>query len=373
MKKGRKMATCQHCGKKTSIDTNYCHHCGKRMRGHDVAAHTCPSCRRAIHTGDMFCKHCGLHFSTHKRQHHTSFLVKIILFLVLFLALFLLFMYPRNTESVPPVIEQEKAVVSLSQLSCKDVGQGFTVCGDITWEGGSYAKAHIPGGEELAVAEKQYTSFRYCQDVGYDEGFRVFRGFVYDVHGTVVAEQGEGLSCTRIPQHTTIVPQPEPYEYETTVNFYSQPYLQRPVHTGIVTVDFPDPILSCAVAGTYVIEDGGEKTGTKASKIKQYCDDAAGSFAGVVNYLQQSVITDPDYFEWDSQTFFDPAPTLHEGYFVYAYTCDTQFYAKHRYFTSVIASGLGTDQLTLDWYYKNDDTQPKVYFTLDLTCLLQEA
>jgi hypothetical protein len=372
MKKRRASHTCPHCHKKLLKDTNYCQHCGKRTRAVHEKAHTCPSCKRTIHLGDVYCKHCGLHFSRHRKKHHSLFLAHIVVFLVLLLALFLLFSLPQGEQGdfVGEEIVQETATIALSSLHCNDVGTGFEVCGDVSWVGGAYAKSHIPGGENLADAEKHVEPYTYCQRVSYKEGFRVFRAFVYDLHGDVLAERGEGLECVKKPR---VIPPPvsTTYEYTTPFGFYAKgDFTKRPDGTGSVVIPLPDPFISCTLDGSFEVDDGGKKTGTKSFKIKQYCDGATGIFAGSFDATQQLSVVDSGFFAWNDEYQFDPAPTQHDAA-IFFYTCDGQYLYGPRYYVSVNARGFGTSTLVLDWEYFNDDTTPRVYLKGDLTCLLR--
>ena len=192
MKKGNK---CSHCNAPLEKGANYCHHCGKRTRGLHGTAHFCQHCKRLIEQGATYCKHCGESL-TKKKRTFASYMVHVLVFLIILLGLFLLYTYPRPGEK--QIIEtKEEPTLRLSNLQCNEEAIGFEVCGDVTWSGGAYAKAHIPGGEELEQAQQHTEPFMYCQPVGNTDGFRVFRAFVYNELGEVINERGEGVSCVK--------------------------------------------------------------------------------------------------------------------------------------------------------------------------------
>ncbi len=365
--------TCPHCGKHTDKDTNYCKNCGKRLRGLGDALPHCPSCKRFVHVGSTYCHHCGSSLSGGRRVKPRSILPHIAIFLLIVLALFLLYSYPlpvKKTTTVENI--PEEATILISHLSCDPIATGYKVCGDVSWSNGAYAKAHIPGGEELDAAQKQFTPFTYCQSVGSDKGFHVFRAFVYDASGNLLVEHGDGVMCAEKPKKQT-VQQPYTYSFTKKILFYTENQYNRPEGTGTVLVNLPDPVVSCTADGSFYTENGGERQGTISFKPLQYCDGATGNFSGFVSSLGQSVTTDAHSFMWDGNVRQDPVSTVHDGYLMFAYTCDSQYYMKKRYYTSVTASGLGTTNLALNWYYKNDDTHPRLYFDALLNCILKKA
>ena len=362
MKRG---ARCVHCSSPIPHGANYCHHCGRRTRGLHEALKLCPHCKKQVDVLSTYCKHCGTTLTGKKQPSPLSFLLHIVVFLVILLGLFLLYTYPR------PLQEQQEelplsATVSLSELTCAPTTKGFDVCGKVSWEGGAYAKAYIPGGEELDISKKQSGPFTYCQSVGSEEGLRVFRAFVYDSQEHVVADRGEGVSCVK--KAPVIITPPSTYLFTKKVQFFTENQFQRPEGRGNVPVSFPDPVLSCTLEGTWKTDN---MVLGSLGRPQLYCHDARGTFTGQLAFTKQSVTTDAGPFLWDSMTLIDPLPTTYEGYIAYMRTCDTQYLAKERYFTSVQARGMGTDTLVLDWYYKNDDTQPRVDFSLDFICQLR--
>lgn len=368
MKRG--IAKCVHCGAQIPSGANYCHHCGRRTRGLHTALKLCPHCKKQVDGVSTYCKHCGRSLSGKKPASPLSFMMHILVFLIILLALFLLYTYPRPLQEVPEELPAS-ASVSLRDLTCTPTARGFDLCGNIAFEGGSYAKAHIPGGEELDAAEKHYESFTYCQSIGSEEGMRVLRAFVYDEHDNLITDRGEGVSCDR-PDVTPFV-QASPYAYEKFVQLYTENQFDRPEGQGQMVVQFPDPVLSCVITGDFDIDDGARKTGTKTTGTQQYCDGAHGSFSGQLTFAQQHTLVDADPFLWDSVALIDPEPTAYADYIAYARTCDTQYRIKERYYTSVRTRGVGTDTLILDWYYKNDDTHPRVFFNFDFACQLRSS
>ncbi len=367
MKKGR---TCSHCGKQLHKEANYCHHCGKHIHGGKEGYHQCSTCKRLVLHGSTYCTHCGAHLVHGQRFRWARVLLSLLVFFVILLAVLLLMITPSSDKeevAVPPV--SEEASVFVSGLRCTDSTQGFEVCGSVSWNGGAYAKAHIPGGEELEETAKQYDDFTYFQLVGSQEGFRVFRAFVYGDSGSLVAESGDGVACEK-KKKPVLVSVIEPTHFTKNVQFYTESQSGKPEGSGSVSVSFPANVLSCVINGSFITENGGAKTGVKTFTIKQYCHGASGEFFGEADATHQTVTVDADAFLWNSYQVIDPEPVLYDGFVAYTYTCDPQYLLKKRYYTHVVADGFGSPTLTLDWYYKNDDTQPRVFFTMDLQCLL---
>jgi hypothetical protein len=299
-----------------------------------------------------------------------SFLTFLILILLVVFS-FVYFSLPSPTTTSPDDLPNDVVDISLTNLRCTDQGNTFEVCGDVSWSGGAYARAHIPGGEELSDSKKYFSAFTYCQPVGPESGFRLFRAFVYDTQNNVAMDRGEGVSCVESSQ-PSVSTTPTTSVVTKHLQFYTGNTFGRPDGSGSVSLSFSDPVLSCDVSGDFFTEDGGQEAGKAPSKMKQYCDHATGQLIGSLTADGQSVTVDADPFKWNGYALTDPAPTVHNGAVAFAYTCDTQ-YGKNRYYTSVTATGLQTPELTLDWYHKNDDTQPRLYFNLDFTCLLQHV
>lgn len=298
----------------------------------------------------------------------------LFLTLVLLIALGLSFFYlPLREQGIRQTVEPEQkpAAVSVSDVRCTPTAPGFRVCGDVRWGGGAYAKAYIAGGEALEDSPQQAEPFTYCQPVGAQPGFRLFRAFVYNQQGTVLVEQSEGVSCERPSPVTPAVS--DLYSYTKKAQFSTESQFGRPEGTGTVSVSFPDSVVSCEVNGTFFMDDGGRKMGKATIGIQEYCHGATGTLSGVLTGLRQWVMVDPSRFRWDDGMVIDPPPSTYEGYLAYVPTCDLQYQTKQRYYTTVVARGLGTRELVLDWYYKNDDTQPRVNFDLDFRCLLRRA
>ncbi|MEK6839333.1 MAG: zinc ribbon domain-containing protein, partial [Nanoarchaeota archaeon] len=223
MKRGT--AKCVHCGNQIPSGANYCHHCGRRTRGLHTALKLCSHCKKQIDAISTYCKHCGHSLSGKKPTSPLSFMLHILVFLILLLALFLLYTYPRPLQQISEE-QPVSASVSLRDLACTPTARGFDVCGTIAFEGGAYAKAHIPGGEELDATEKQYEHFTYCQSVGSEEGMRVIRGFVYDEQDNLIADRGEGVSCDR-PDVTPLAQSSSSYTHKKTVQLYTENQFDR--------------------------------------------------------------------------------------------------------------------------------------------------
>lgn len=368
----RRGERCSYCGKSIHKGANYCHYCGKNRHAGHAQHHRCPSCKRLIEHGTKYCNHCGFDLTKKKPHQPRHFLFHISLFLFVLSGIFLLYSYPTSipSEQIPVEDHSPEASLLISDMSCSSEGAGFRLCGTISWEGGSYAKAYIPGGRTLENAEQHFQPFVFCDSLDSEDGLRFLRSFLYDQQGRIVAEASQSQLCEK--KQESPLP-PKYYTFSRTLQFLTHKTIGKYEGFGTVSTTFPDPLLSCSLTGNFSTLDGRNKPEARPPRATQYCDGASGAFSGMLTALRQAVTVDPAPFIWDSQIFADPEPTTHSNYMLYAYTCDTQYYTKRRYFTNAVARGIGTRTLTLDWYYKNDDTQPYVLFTVDLVCQLQES
>jgi len=261
----------------------------------------------------------------------------------------------------------KEAFVLINDYRCEAVDGGFRVCETVEWGGveNGYAKGYVLGGERLSEADRQYASpFTYCQDISGGDYKRVgVQAYVYDAANRLVAlDKSKAVECSRSV---------EMGEFVKRVYFNAQRNTGHGLGFGVVEIKLPGDPISCTVDGYWESDNEGRGT----SGIKRYCHKARGILQGYVDFYEQYVVEDPDYFIWagPSKPKANPLEKRYNGEILHARLCDNQYYQEdgERY----IAIGKVVDfskDLKIEWSYVNEDTMPVVNFIFDLKCKLKE-
>ena len=362
MKRGKHFR-CHICHKVIDTVSNFCKFCGAKIRTLKRGVRKCPNCKKEVEDFSTYCRHCGANLIRSPKKTGAQILTYILLVLLLLVALFIF--YTSLSKLGPPEkletkLEPKAEIVS---TTCNWETNSFRICQTSSWEGGSYAKGYIPGGEDLEISPRQYNDFFvYCQRIGNEEGFRVVRTIIYDEQNNILKDIGSGVECrpTRVPVESRI------YNFNNYGWFTAERTTRYSDGSGTVVLEFPDEVVSCQINGTYRINDDPR------ARLRQYCDRATGVFDGYADVFRQYVTSDPNFFIWDGKIKQDPLPTMHDGYSIYLNTCDNLFYQKRRYYVHAKLSGFRSKILKLDWVYKDEANKPKVDVFFNLNCQLKE-
>ena len=365
MKRGTKLR-CHVCHKTIDNISNFCKHCGAKIRTLKRGPRKCPNCKKEVEDFSTYCRHCGT--SLMKKTKLTGAKV-LTYFLTFVLLLVVLFVFYTSLSKIGPPPEKELGKVEpkteLISVTCSWEDNLFKVCQTSSWEGGSYARGYIPGGEDLEISPRQYNNFFvYCQKVGKDEGFRVVRTVLYDEANNVLKDTGKGVECTSMVRGE--VAEPQTYNFNKYSWFRAMRTTGYSDGSGSIILEFPGIVDSCQINGTYRIDDDPR------SRVRQYCEGATGNLYGYADIFRQYVTNDPGSFIWDGKSRQDPIPGTHERYSIYISTCDNLFYQQRRYYVNAVLSGFRTKKLVLDWTYKDEANKPAVDVFFNLNCQVRE-
>lgn len=271
--------------------------------------------------------------------------------------------YPGNLPTTGPgpgsttPLDQS---VRITGASCEWNGDTFWACATVGFNGLSsdYSKAFFSGGTPLGKVQKSYESpFRFCDEVGDTEGNRVLQAYVYGPSDIYKDVKGTTVKCSR-----------EEFEvdYQKVKLNFRTGTLGPLSAFGTEQVKLDGRPISCEVDGYYEIVDR-KKT---ASNIYM-CNGATGILKGHIdNGGNQYVYENPGPFDWreaGSSGRLDPEEIYHEGYFVYATSCDPINYFDGDNYARATAN-IKDDGLEVNWDYYNSDTHPNIDFVVDLNC-----
>lgn len=325
-------------------------------------------------------------------HHHTHKLLYFITTLLIILILAIIISYPLYNQPIIPSLPAETSL-TIDSVTCTWKDTFYETCMSVRWSGeeGFYVKPYIPGGTPSENVEKYYTQqFFYCQPVGAEGGYRVSRAFLYRDQ-ELLRDVGKGVSC----QDKTVSPPPLPvkkaYSYSQNGQFLatiapanarsaSQWYqtlnktvsqqstrLGRAAAEGFYTLTFPDSVQSCTFSGNWITDND------PFLRQRRYCHDATGTFTSSADTTQQFVVNDPDYFTWagPAKPSVNPVAQRYSDHVVFMNTCDNNYYRAPTYYVRAQAEGFGSKQLTINWEYYDEETQPQVFFSFNATCVLQ--
>ncbi len=371
--------SCRHCGQPIEKNSTFCRHCGSR---HAQIAYQhgkkCPHCKGLVEQAATFCPHCGVHFDHYHKHTIIRSLTTIIVLLVVVLFLVVGFnllkdRFVQQQKQVDVGVIAPHASVLIKDASCVWEKGNYKICETVNWFGGEgyYAKAYIPGGESLEVSQPYAdTSFAYCQKVGSDDGYRVVKAVVYDAQGGLVQDTGEGIQCQGKPQNEAI----QTVTFTKHYSLLTKPDLGRPRGEGTETIELNQEPESCTVDGMWRTDNSPFGLQGHIGGFTQYCDKATGTFTGYVDKNQQYVNNDADIFRWAGprELEFNPPPQRFDGWFLYMYTCDWQYYrmdarGSKRYYVRAQVVDFSKN-MKVHWEYLNDDTHPVIDFIFTLTC-----
>src|SRR3989344_367515 len=270
---------------------------------------------------------------------------KIALF-TLFVVLFSFFYVVVNAE-ITGQATRNAPHVNVEGVSCTWKQDHFEICETIGWEAGQtyYAKGYIAGGEPLTKSPKLTSSPTiYCQNIGSTGGKRAVHAYLYSTQGTIKALSIDNIvSCS----------QSQPRTATSKISFgvqASKEFRKRESGSGTFRLEgFSGKPVMCTFSGRWVVN------GRQLEQSTELCNQATGSFEGVMMDSVQKTVVDAHPFSWQDieGLFQDPDPEEFPGYIAYAKLCDRTDYKSGRYYAGLRVLEKEESALVLGWDIKS--------------------
>lgn len=258
---------------------------------------------------------------------------------------------PRTGPGVGPTFQAETKV-GITNAGCEWTGSTFWACATVEWAGLSdfYSKAFISGGESLSKSHKQDKSpYIYCQDVGNTGGKRSVQAYLYGTDDGYRNVDGATMDCVKNLDKSNI--------QEVKFSFRARTFGPKDA-AGTEIAELKGKPLSCDYTGYYTVLE----------KRNVGCYGGTGILRGHIDPGMQYVYMNPGPFDWKEMgSVLDPAESYHEGYAVYATSCDPVNYFDGENYVRGKAK-LMDEGVQFDWEYFNKDTKPNIDFILNLKC-----